>query len=112
MPRSSDALRGPFPDQVSRTQHHENDHDRELDIREMLDWSANPYRSQSDFSAVTVFRESRRVIIVNEAHSEVRQASSLTHELAHLLLPWKRYLAPEADRGAPRSATSQLTTWR
>ena len=41
---------------------------------------------QSDFSAVTVFRDSRRLIIVNEAHSEVRQASSLAHELSHLLL--------------------------
>ncbi len=41
---------------------------------------------QSDFSAVTVFRESRRIIIVNEAHTEVRQASSLAHELSHLLL--------------------------
>jgi len=41
---------------------------------------------QSDFSAVTVFRESRCLIIVNEVHAQVRQVSSLAHELSHLLL--------------------------
>ena len=46
MARSSDALRGPFPDQVSRTQRHEDDHDRERDMREMLHWSANPHRKR------------------------------------------------------------------
>lgn len=38
------------------------------------------------FSAVTVFRGYRRLIIVNDAHSRGRQASSLAHELAHSLL--------------------------
>jgi Zn-dependent peptidase ImmA (M78 family) len=41
---------------------------------------------QSDFSAVTVFRESRCLIIINEVHTPARQASSLAHELSHLLL--------------------------
>ncbi len=38
------------------------------------------------FSAVTVFRGRRRVIVHNDAHSPGRQASNITHELAHALL--------------------------
>jgi len=39
------------------------------------------------FSAVTVFRGySRRMIVVNDAHSRRRQASDVAHELAHCLL--------------------------
>ena len=38
------------------------------------------------FSAVTVFRGYRRVIVVNDAHSRRRQASDIAHELAHSLL--------------------------
>jgi len=38
------------------------------------------------FSAVTVFSGYRRLIILNDAHSHGRQASSLAHEIAHSLL--------------------------
>lgn len=38
------------------------------------------------FSAVTIFAGYRRLIVVNDAHSRGRQASSLAHELAHSLL--------------------------
>lgn len=40
----------------------------------------------SEFSAVTVFRGYRRVIIHNDSHSKGRQASDLAHELSHGLL--------------------------
>ena len=38
------------------------------------------------FSAVTVFRGRRRAVVYNDAHSPGRQASDVTHELAHALL--------------------------
>jgi Zn-dependent peptidase ImmA (M78 family) len=38
------------------------------------------------FSAVTVFSGSRRIIVHNDFHSQARQASDVTHELAHGLL--------------------------
>lgn len=38
------------------------------------------------FSAVTVFRGRRRRIVYNDVHSRGRQASDVTHELAHALL--------------------------
>ena len=38
------------------------------------------------FSAMTVFRGSRRVIVHNDGHSAPRQNSNLAHELAHALL--------------------------
>ncbi len=38
------------------------------------------------FSAVTVFRGHRRIVVVNDAHSRGRQASNIAHELAHSLL--------------------------
>lgn len=38
------------------------------------------------FSAVTVFRNHRRVVVYNDAHSVARQNNSLSHELAHGLL--------------------------
>lgn len=40
----------------------------------------------SEFSAMTVFRGSKRIIVVNADHAPTRQRSSLAHELAHLLL--------------------------
>jgi Zn-dependent peptidase ImmA (M78 family) len=47
------------------------------------------YFSQIDtdsFSAVTVFRGYRRLIVHNENHHPHRQASNLAHELSHTLL--------------------------
>lgn len=44
------------------------------------------YADPQCFSAATVFNGSKRLIIVNEAHSEGRQASNLSHELAHGIL--------------------------
>jgi Zn-dependent peptidase ImmA (M78 family) len=38
------------------------------------------------FSAVTVFNGTERMIVYNDAHSRGRQASDITHELAHALL--------------------------
>jgi Zn-dependent peptidase ImmA (M78 family) len=38
------------------------------------------------FSAVTVFRGHKRVIVINDTHHPRRQASDLAHELAHGLL--------------------------
>lgn len=38
------------------------------------------------FSAVTVFRGRRRVIVHNDAHAPARQQSDITHELSHALL--------------------------
>ena len=39
-----------------------------------------------DFSAMTVFRGSSRLIVVNPRHSPGRRANSLSHELSHVLL--------------------------
>lgn len=38
------------------------------------------------WSAVTVSRNGARIVVVNPAHSDARQASNLAHELAHLIL--------------------------
>jgi Zn-dependent peptidase ImmA (M78 family) len=61
---------------------------------------------QSDFSAVTVFRDGRPIIIVNEVHSEGRQANSLAHELSHLLLKHPPHRAV-AENGCRLSFTPQ-----
>jgi Zn-dependent peptidase ImmA (M78 family) len=41
---------------------------------------------QEVFSAITVFRGTRRVIVHNDSHAPVRQNSNLAHELSHGLL--------------------------
>ena len=38
------------------------------------------------FSAATVFRGTRRMIVLNDSHSTERQASDMSHELAHGIL--------------------------
>ena len=43
-------------------------------------------RNRNEFSAVTVFDGTRRLIVYNDAHSLGRQANDITHELAHALL--------------------------
>lgn len=45
----------------------------------------NDGKTPSCWSAVTVVVESKVLIILNSSHSEGRQASDLTHELAHLI---------------------------
>lgn len=44
------------------------------------------HRQPQIFSAITVFRGRRRVIIYNDSHAPARQRSDLAHELAHALL--------------------------
>ena len=51
------------------------------------DGARHSLSTDSDFfSALTVFDGYRRMIVHNDAHSEVRQNSNLAHELAHGLL--------------------------
>lgn len=38
------------------------------------------------FSAVTIYRGRRRLIVTNPAHAEARQTNSLCHELSHIVL--------------------------
>lgn len=62
------------------------------------------------FSAVTVFRGTRRLIVHNENHHPNRQASDLSHELSHTLLEHlptpvagkdgRRYWNPEVEEEA------------
>lgn len=48
--------------------------------------NGRPLAAPPEFSAMTVFRGSRRIIVLNSDHAVTRQRSSLAHELAHLLL--------------------------
>jgi len=41
---------------------------------------------QKDFSAITLFSGTARLIVHNDSHSEERQAADIAHELAHGLL--------------------------
>lgn len=43
-------------------------------------------RGAGEFSAATVFSGTERLIVHNDAHAPVRQASDLSHELSHALL--------------------------
>ena len=64
----------------------------------------------ADFSAATVFRGSRRAIVLNDRHAPTRRASSLAHEISHVLLEHEprpirgadgcRDWTPEAEREA------------
>ena len=55
-------------------------------VRELLShYDSDPVDTES-FSAVTVFRGSRRLIVYNDAHVRGRQVSDLCHELSHALL--------------------------
>ncbi len=42
--------------------------------------------SQDEFSAVSVFRGRKRLIVHNDAHHKHRQAANLAHELSHAIL--------------------------
>lgn len=54
-------------------------------------------RDKGAFSAVTICCDYKRLIVVNDAHHLNRQASSLAHELAHILLWHKPARAVEGD---------------
>jgi Zn-dependent peptidase ImmA (M78 family) len=41
---------------------------------------------QSAFSGITIHHGCRRLVVLNDAHADTRQRSSLAHELAHALL--------------------------
>ena len=43
-------------------------------------------QGSSSFSAITVFRGYKRLIVHNDAHAPTRQRSNLAHEIAHALL--------------------------
>lgn len=62
------------------------------------------------FSGVTVLRDDKKVIVINEAHPTGRQSNTLAHELSHVLLEhpagpafnwgspnWKQEYEDEAD---------------
>jgi Zn-dependent peptidase ImmA (M78 family) len=49
------------------------------------------------FSAVTIVEGHRRIIVVNDSHATVRQASNLTHELSHVVLEHEPHRAVSAD---------------
>ncbi len=53
--------------------------------------------ARSSFSAMTVLEGHRRLIVVNDAHASVRQASDVAHELSHLILEHKPHVAVSAD---------------
>jgi hypothetical protein len=61
----------------------------------------------AEFSAVTVFRGSRRVVVYNDAHSRGRQASNVGHELAHGLL-----LHEPSPRSTTTGAVCGTPSWR
>lgn len=76
------------------------------DLADAEPWAVRHFggRGRSSFSAATVFRGSRRVIVHNDAHSPGRQASNLAHELSHALLlhpptprNWDNTVEEEAD---------------
>lgn len=54
----------------------------------------------SEISAFTVFRGSARLVVHNDRHAPARQASNITHELAHCLLehPPAPAISPEGCR--------------
>jgi hypothetical protein len=49
------------------------------------------------FSAVTIVEGHRRIIVVNDSHATVWQASNLTHELSHVVLEHEPHRALSAD---------------
>ena len=62
------------------------------------------------WSAVTVSRNGARLVIMNPAHSPARQANSLAHELAHLILdhaPARITLSPEGILLRPNHDSEQ-----
>lgn len=54
----------------------------------------NDGKTASCWSAVTLVKGSRIVVILNSSHSPARQASDLTHELSHII---RKHAAQEVD---------------
>lgn len=59
---------------------HDLAHAAPKDVRHLLG------HSRDLFSAVTIYRRHRRLVVTNPAHAETRQANSLCHELSHIIL--------------------------
>lgn len=59
-----------------------------LDLRALVPVAVDHLREEdpSCFSAATLFRGSRRVIVTNDSHVAGRRANSLAHELSHVIL--------------------------
>lgn len=78
------------------------------------------------FSAATVFHGTRSLIVFNDSHSQERQASDVSHELAHTILahqpiePFDEFgcrnfpkeLEAEADWLGPALLVSKEAAWR
>ena len=56
-------------------------------------------QGKKDFSAVTLKSGAMRVIIHNDAHDRKRQASNLSHEIAHALLMHPTHQLPDGGGG-------------
>lgn len=52
------------------------------------------------FSAITIFRGDRRLVVHNDSHAPTRQVSNVTHEMSHCILehPPSPLLSPEGCR--------------
>jgi Zn-dependent peptidase ImmA (M78 family) len=62
-----------------------------IGLSDFRDEIPNPVRhfseiNTSEFSAVTVFDGTKRLIVYNDFHSKGRQANSITHEISHGIL--------------------------
>lgn len=83
-----------------------------LSLGDLKDGGARPesitclMRSQANFSALTVLDGTRRLIVYNPRHRPGRRASSLAHELAHVLL--EHPPAPALGDGGCRHWNSQF----
>lgn len=51
------------------------------------------HEEPGDFSAMTIFRGTARLIVVNPQHPDGRRANSICHELSHVLLEHDPYAA-------------------
>ena len=54
---------------------------------------------RDSWSAVTISNNGRRLVVLNSGHSPARQTSSLTHELAHIILNHTTDRAVLSDEG-------------
>lgn len=59
----------------------------------------NDGNSISDWSAVTIHTDDKKLVILNSSHSHGRQSSDLMHELAHIILDHKSHSADSSAEG-------------